>query len=150
MVTEQPQAWPDGRTDWTRRSGGTLTAHVAAEAAALSALRADSRQVLRDAGVPEDIAHTVQLVLSELVGNAVRAFGDGVRLTVEVRTGADGITVGVTDPEPGSLPLIGPSVLDSPDAEHGRGLMIIGLLCEQVDVEVTPVGKCVRCLVALP
>ncbi|WP_431983905.1 ATP-binding protein [Streptomyces qinglanensis] len=141
MDAEQPLRY-------TQRGNGILTTHVAAQADVLSALRADARHVLQEVGVAEGVIDVAQLVISELVGNAVNAFGDGVRLHVEIHTDAHGITIGVTDPEPDRLPQVGPTELDSADTESGRGLTMLGLLCEAVDLHITERGKRVRCQVA--
>ncbi|MFD3422393.1 ATP-binding protein [Streptomyces decoyicus] len=150
MVIEQPNPQDNPLDPYTRRGDGTLTTHLTAGAESLSTLRRDVRQVLLDAGVAEEIVHTAQLVLSELVGNAVRACGDGVPLIVEVEAGQDGIDLDVTDPEPTRLPQTDPSALDSADAESGRGLAIIDLLCEAVDIDVTAIGKRIHCLIPSP
>ncbi|MEW2434322.1 ATP-binding protein [Streptomyces caniferus] len=150
MVTEQPEPRPANLDPYTRRGDGMLTTHLTAGAEALSALRRDVHQVLLDAGVAEEAVYTVQLVLSELVGNAVRACGDGVPLIVAVEAGEKGIHLDVTDPEPTRLPQADSSALDNSDAESGRGLAIIDLLCEAVDVNVTAIGKRIHCLIPSP
>lgn len=145
MVIEQPAP----QNPYIRRGPGTLMAHLTASADALSHLRFHTYQVLTDASVADDIARLAQLAVSELVGNAVRACGDGVSLIVDVHADAEEVTVGVTDPEPTLLPHTGSHVLDSAEAESGRGLDILRLLCKSVDVEATGSGKQVRCLIAL-
>ncbi|MEU5900266.1 ATP-binding protein [Streptomyces venezuelae] len=145
MVSEQPEPLDP----YIRRGPGTLTAHLTASADALRNLRSDTRQVLTDAGVTEDSVQIAQLALSELVGNAVRACGDGVPLIVDVRVCAEDVLIGVTDPEPIRLPRAASLVLGNADAESGRGLDILRLLCMSVDVEATGICKQVRCLISL-
>ncbi|MFJ8676740.1 ATP-binding protein [Streptomyces sp. NPDC093589] len=147
MVTQQPEPRPTNLDPYTRRGDGTLTTHLTAGAEALSALRRDVHQVLVLADVAEEAVHTVQLVLSELVSNAVRACGDGTPLIIEVVAGEEGIDLHVTDPEPTRKPRRNSSALDNSDAESGRGMAIIDLLCEAVDVNVTAIGKRIHCLI---
>ncbi|MFH0246146.1 ATP-binding protein [Streptomyces sp. HK10] len=148
MVTEQPKPQHDGLDLEMQIRAGTLLAHMAVGPEVLSGLRAATVQVLQDAGIDAETAHTAQLVLSELVGNAVRACGDGAPLIVEVRADTGRVSVSVTDPDPDHLPRPGAARLDSADAESGRGLSIVGLLCEYIDTDIIAVGKRVRCLIA--
>lgn len=77
------------------------------------------------------------LVVSELVGNAVRHGGSGIVLQVDQDHGA--LRVSVSD---SSEDL--PQPRDSGDyAEDGRGLMIVGALAESWGVEPRPSGKVV-------
>ncbi|MCZ1021324.1 ATP-binding protein [Streptomyces albulus] len=147
VVIGQPDSRHNSLNPYTRRGNGTFTAHLTAGADTLRLLRHDVYQALLEEGVSEEAARTAQLVLSELVGNAVRACGDGTPLIIEVEAGGDRVTVDVTDPEPTRLPQADASVLDSADAESGRGLPIIGRLCESVDINVTSIGKRIRCLI---
>jgi hypothetical protein len=55
-------------------------------------------------GIDAEAVHSAQLVLSELVGNSVRACGEHVPLVVEVYVTSYGVAVNVHDPEPGVLP----------------------------------------------
>ena len=58
--------------------------HLSATSDHLRATRALIGKTLADAGVGEGQSHAVQLVMSELFGNAVRACGDFVPLVAEV------------------------------------------------------------------
>ncbi|MFB6881220.1 ATP-binding protein [Streptomyces noursei] len=144
---EQPESRHNSLDPYTRRGNGTFTTHLTVGADTLRFLRRDVYEALLDEGVSEKTAHTAQVVLSELVGNAVRACGDGAPLIIEVEAGRDGVAVDVTDPEPTRLPQADASMLDSADAESGRGLAIIDLLCESVDTIVTAIGKRIHCLI---
>ena len=90
---------------------------------------------LRACGLPGQVVDAAALVLSELVGNAVRhgaplADGD---LRIGWTVGADIVRIEVADGgrgplrhEASQLPVVGGSA----DAEDGRGLAIVGLLTD--------------------
>lgn len=84
-------------------------------------------------------------MLSELVGNAVRACGPRAPLVVDVYTGRDGITVAVHDPAADLLPH---RTAAGELAESGRGLVLLDLLAPGWTVERSPVGKQIRCRLA--
>ncbi|WP_203643168.1 ATP-binding protein [Streptomyces sp. SID14478] len=86
-------------------------------------------------------------MLSELVGNAVRACGDYIPLDVEVYVTTYGIAVNVHDPDPGALPRRRDAPLDSAVAERGRGLGMDDLLAPGWQVRRSAIGKQVRCRV---
>lgn len=90
---------------------------------------------------------SAQLILSELVGNSVRAYGDYVPLVVEVYVTSHGVAVNVHDPDPGTLPRRRATPLDSAEAETGRGLGLVDLLAPGWHVRRSAIGKQVRCRV---
>jgi hypothetical protein len=63
-----------------------------------------TRAELLAQGLDSGVIDSTQLVLSELVGDSVRACGDHVPLVVEVRVTSYGVAVNVHDPDPGILP----------------------------------------------
>ena len=87
---------------------------------------------------------TAELVVSELVTNAVRATTGlpGVPLiTIELRTDATALRIAVRD-DAGGRPV--PRAPDE-DAETGRGLLLVTALCTRWDVTAVPGGgKVVR------
>jgi anti-sigma regulatory factor (Ser/Thr protein kinase) len=84
-------------------------------------------------------------VVSELMGNAVRASTEGpVPLIVEVYATSPGIDVIVHDAVPGQ-PTRRDVALDSTEAMSGRGLHLLDLLTERWTVEPSPLGKQIRC-----
>ncbi|MBC3844585.1 hypothetical protein GXW82_43715 [Streptacidiphilus sp. 4-A2] len=90
---------------YLRHRDGGLVAHITATQDTLSDLRRLARMALLFYGATSDHADTAQLVLSELVGNAVRACGEhDVPLVIEAYTTVDGVTVTVHDPVPELLP----------------------------------------------
>ncbi|WP_037843271.1 ATP-binding protein [Streptomyces sp. NRRL F-5126] len=128
--------------------------HLSATADHLHATRALIDKTLADAGVAEGQSCAVQLVMSELFGNAVRACGDFVPLVAEVAVeppqrhsgGTErGVRLRLHDPYRLAMPVRGSVRLDDPEAESGRGLPLIDLLAPGWRVAGTPVGKQVRC-----
>ncbi|MFD7554212.1 ATP-binding protein [Streptomyces sp. NPDC059835] len=123
-------------------------AHVTAGPEHLQRLRGLTSEVLLTVGTDTDAAETAQLVLSELVGNAVRACGDAALLVVEVYADDAGVAVHVHDPLPDLLPRPDAVNLDNAEAESGRGLPLLALLCSEVSIETSPIGKQVICRIA--
>lgn len=120
-------------------------AHVTASEHALHTVRRLTASVLMSYGAGREAAATAQLVLSELVGNAVRVCGEHVPLVIEVYVTALGIAVTVHDPVPELLPHRGEVAMDSDQAESGRGLALLDLLAPGWETEHSLIGKQVRC-----
>ncbi|MFI7087694.1 ATP-binding protein [Streptomyces anulatus] len=130
---------------YIRSTGSAFTAHLAAGGMMLRLLRELTGQALQGR-CTQDTTDSAKLVLSELVGNAIRAGGDQVPLIVEVQaTEAGGATVSVTDPIPDRLPRPSPTDMADSEAESGRGLPLLNVLCEEIDIDVSAVGKRIRC-----
>lgn len=92
----------------------------------------------------EDVCDDVTLVVSEMVTNAVRHASPPVALELQAEGGRVHIAVhdGSPDaPQPRSAPS---------DAEGGRGLLLVGLLCEDHGVRPDPPGKTVWATVPRP
>ena len=83
----------------------------------------------------ELLADDLQLVVSELVTNAVRYADPPVE--VEIEAGEDTVTVAVVDGSPGR-PVPVPATTD---AEGGRGLLLIDLMAAETGVRPQPPGK---------
>lgn len=123
------------------RAAQTMTPLIASvdlplgpEAAALA--RRVARDLLHRWGAPDlDRLDDALLVVSELVGNAVRHGGAHVLLTVARSPGT--VTVGVED---GSAVLPGPRT-DDPDAESGRGMLIVDALSRRWGITELEPGK---------
>ena len=62
-----------------------------------------ARRALNEARIPEDLQHTVDLLATELIANAVRHAGlqEGQQITLAARFIDDHIRVEVHDPGPG-------------------------------------------------
>jgi anti-sigma regulatory factor (Ser/Thr protein kinase) len=88
------------------------------------------RRALREAGVPEDLQHTADLLATEIVANAVRHAGlqDGQRITFAARFVDDFIRVEVHDPGPGFDP-------DRARKGRGYGLRMVDKLASRWGVE---------------
>ncbi|MGC2998193.1 ATP-binding protein [Streptomyces sp. G35A] len=105
----------------------------------LSLARDRARTVL--AGVVLSVDDAV-LVVSELVGNAVRHTTAGPDcLTIELD--ADQVIVAVHDPEPDDGRVHLSETAADPLAESGRGLWLVQTLARRWYVETTAVGKAV-------
>jgi anti-sigma regulatory factor (Ser/Thr protein kinase) len=90
-------------------------------------------RVLR--AVSEELAGALQLVISELVTNALRAHSAAVR--VSLRIDPDHIRVRVEHDAPGRPTLLRPAATD----EHGRGLAIVAMLATEWGVRALSSGK---------
>lgn len=134
---------------YLRHRDGGMVAHITATPETLRAIRGLARSVLLFYGATGDDADSAQLVLSELVGNSVRACGEHhVPLVVEVYTTAASVTVSVHDPVPELLPHRGTAPMDSDQAVGGRGLALLDVLAPGWSIESSPVGKTIRCHLA--
>jgi len=88
-----------------------------------------------------DSIETAQLLVSELVGNAVRHAGRANELTIDLTP--SGLRLGVTDAQDDCALLPAKQSLDS---ETGRGLWLIDLLASAWGCEPDGYGgKCVWC-----
>ncbi|MFI2436873.1 ATP-binding protein [Streptomyces sp. NPDC018693] len=90
------------------------------------------------ADLDDEAVHTAELVISELVTNAVR-YADCGEVSLEVRLIKAVLRVEVCDSSP---------VLPRPDfpdehSENGRGLFLVAALTDRYGAEPTPTGK--RC-----
>jgi two-component sensor histidine kinase len=110
--------------------------------------RADVAAYLSSQRFPRETAHDALLVLSELVGNAVRHGclpGHHSLVRVEVRVALDTVRVEVSDTNPTPPTPITPSEED----EGHRGLLIVQRLAVRWGVRPRPaIGKTVWALVA--
>ena len=125
------------------RSTG-FAVHMSASASHLRFVRQLADATLAAAGIDPELAHDVQLVASELIGNSVRACGDFVPLVVEVDADRRGVTVKVHDPDRLALPKRSGMPSDC-GAESGRGLPLVDLLAPGWRVLRTPTGKQISC-----
>jgi len=100
--------------------------------------------VLTAWGVPEGERETAELLVSELVANAVKhAQGDGdTTITAAWHLGAVRITV--SDPDGDHRAPAGHGHAVDTDSEDGRGLLIVRALADSYAVECTPFGKVTR------
>jgi anti-sigma regulatory factor (Ser/Thr protein kinase) len=92
------------------------------------------------------LADQGQLVLTELVTNALRHAPGGMRVEIELHV--DRITLSVTDPLAYSGPLAPLEV--EPASQTGRGLTIVNTLSAEWGVRQESVGKTVWARLAVP
>jgi anti-sigma regulatory factor (Ser/Thr protein kinase) len=110
-------------------------------------------------GIPESTADAAELLVSELVTNAVRFSGDPARplryserasaglISLSLRHFGDGLLIEVFDTD------ANPPVLTDADlyAENGRGLMLVGALARKWSYFFPPGGgKVVYCILDIP
>lgn len=131
----------------TERQHG-FSAEMTASPEAFSAVRALTRSVPTAYGFDPDLGGSAELVMSELLGNVVRASPDDepVSLIVEVYAVGAGVEVIVHDAVPG-VPNRRDVALDSAEAMSGRGLHLLDLLTTRWTAEPSPFGKKIRCYI---
>lgn len=94
-----------------------------------------ARRALHEARVPEDLEHTVGLLSTELIANALRhgGLGENDRITFAARFVSDHIRVEVHDPGPGFDPA-------KRDQAKGFGLRLVDKLASRWGVETAASG----------
>ncbi|WP_329389056.1 ATP-binding protein [Streptomyces sp. NBC_01351] len=116
-------------------------------AAHVPQVRARVRTVLDGWRISVDESDSLLLALSELVGNVVRHVGAG-RMRVALTSGGGWLRLEVADQGAGLPRLPSPRAEGDPEAEAGRGLLIVQLLAADLGGELTVVaaefGKAVR------
>ncbi|WP_234379835.1 ATP-binding protein [Streptomyces caniscabiei] len=130
---------------YVRHREGGFTAHITASRTTFSEVRRLTATVPVVYGVDQEAVDAAQWVVSELLGNAVRACGDHVPLIVEVYATGRGVVVSVHDPVGELLPIRRSVAMDSDDAESGRGLDLLDVLAPGWRVVPTPLGKQICC-----
>ena len=111
------------------------------ERATVPAARAFVRHTLRRAGIANDAAEPIVLAVAEACNNAIlHAGGDAFAVTVVVERGRCSITV--SDSGRGFRPPRVP-VMPAPEATGQRGLALMEMLVDQIDVASTPDGTTV-------
>jgi anti-sigma regulatory factor (Ser/Thr protein kinase) len=123
-----------------------FVAEMTASLEAFSAIRGLTLSVPASFGADPDLAESARLVVSELIGNVVRASPENERvpLIVEVYATPSGIEVIVHDAVP-EHPHRRDVALDSTEAVSGRGLALVDMLTDGWTVEPSPLGKKIRC-----
>ena len=89
-----------------------------------------ARRALQDARLPEDLEHTVELLTTEVIANAVRHadLADGQRITIYAHAVDDFIRVDIHDPGPAFDP-------DRAREGKGYGLRMVDKLASRWGVE---------------
>lgn len=114
-----------------------ITTELAAEAEPCSAARRFTRSALSSWNVPDELLERAELVVSELVGNAVKHAGGAARL--ELTRTAGGLRVAVCDRGFGE-----PQAMCAGPSEEGyRGLFIVQTVSSRWGFLPTESGKTV-------
>jgi anti-sigma regulatory factor (Ser/Thr protein kinase) len=108
---------------------------------AVPSARLHARLVLHEWGAPADMAQSAELVVSELVTNALEHGLAGIPATVRIWLSSDGgrIAIHVWDASP--LPPVRKDA--GPEAASGRGLMIVAALTADWGCSAADTGKVV-------
>jgi len=131
----------------TPRDQAVLRRRIARDTALLGPLRVEVRGHLeaREADLSERTLDDVELVLAELLANAVEASPEDQEIEVYVGYGTGRVTIEVSDLGKGfTLPT---EILVEPLAERGRGLLLVHAVADRVDVRSAADGTHVRAVV---
>ncbi|WP_329453188.1 ATP-binding protein (plasmid) [Streptomyces sp. NBC_01724] len=145
MVADRPVLPASRPGCYLRHREGGFVAHITASEGAFSLVRGLTASVPMAYGADQDTADTAEWVVSELLGNSVRACGDHVPLVIEVYATRRGLQVNVHDPAADLPPHRSTVALDSDNAESGRGLGLLDMLTPGWASAPSPVGKQIRC-----
>ncbi|MFJ8506956.1 ATP-binding protein [Streptomyces avermitilis] len=124
-----------------------LTLSVPTTPTAVTAVRHQAMDAITGwkAELNDELMHTVELVISELVTNAVRHAGTG-KVSLSVQLVQAGLRIEVDD----SNPVLPQLCLPDEYAENGRGLFLVAALADRYGAEPTPTGKRCWAEIALP
>ncbi|HET6691483.1 MAG TPA: ATP-binding protein [Miltoncostaeaceae bacterium] len=136
-----------------RRTGGAHL-HLAAEAGAIATGREAVRETLREAGWATEGVELAVLAADEALANAIE-HGSPPGATVEIATtvaaGGAVAEVVVTDRgRPGVRAPVGVPAAPPPSSDHGRGLIIMSALADELEVGRAGRGTRVRLRFARP
>ncbi|MEV0989156.1 ATP-binding protein [Streptomyces sp. NPDC049949] len=104
--------------------------------AAVPLLRKRVRAVLAGWPVRAEVADVVLLAVSELAGNVVQHAAAGGRMRIGLALDGGWLRLEVADQGAGSPRLSNPAEEVDPDAENGRGLLIVQLLAVEAGGEL--------------
>lgn len=117
-------------------------------AASVPLVRGRVRAVLEGWRIAADLADTLLLAVSELVGNVVRYAAAPGRMRVGVSCGEGWLRLEVADGAAALPRLPDPAAEVDPDAESGRGLLLVQLMAAEAGGELAVLahefGKSVR------
>jgi anti-sigma regulatory factor (Ser/Thr protein kinase) len=123
-----------------------LSLRCEATPGAVTRARHALRQAVTAEGLGSDLADTLELLLAELMTNAVLHTSATGRIAVAVLHRGGSVRIAVIDAAPGDLDLVRltagePHPLD----EHGRGLLLVQAMAEEWGSYSVPDGKVVWC-----
>jgi anti-sigma regulatory factor (Ser/Thr protein kinase) len=104
----------------------------------LSQLRALATAAARDAGLTGDRVDQFAVALDEAMANAIQHAGGGT-LRIQVVAGS-AVMCEVTDHGPGIPAGTAPQLMPPPGSVRGRGLPLMHLLCDRVQIRTGPTG----------
>lgn len=110
------------------------------------AARKSVRGVMRDWGVDDELSETAELLVSELVTNAVLHAAGGTSCRVTCTRSSTTLTVTVVDGG-GGLPVVRRGDLN---ATSGRGLLLVESLADDWGVRALPYGKATYFVLCVP
>ncbi|MCL8027171.1 ATP-binding protein [Nocardioides bruguierae] len=108
--------------------------HLTRTTASVGVARHHLRAALADAGVGDPVAYDAQLVLTELVSNAVEHGHPDASGEIEVGWTIDPDRIVIDVRDAGPAPRIHPG-RPTPDSTRGRGLLIVEDICSSWHVE---------------
>ena len=117
----------------TTVTAATLVLRLPRDAASVSLTRRVLEAALVSLGVSDDCRADVQLALSEACTNVIRHAVPSQSYQVQVGFDERRCTIEVLDDGPG-IELATAATMASPLDEHGRGLRIIALVADEVEV----------------
>jgi anti-sigma regulatory factor (Ser/Thr protein kinase) len=130
----------EGHAVGPRADPAIMQTELPAELTSAGKARRAVRRALAAWGM-DDLCDDAELLASELVANAAE-HGDGKPISLALRRHADpagrpAITCEVTD----AAPRFAPQLVPGPDAERGRGLMIVEALARSSGVRPSQAGR---------
>ncbi|MER6771460.1 ATP-binding protein [Streptomyces bacillaris] len=140
------QGWQDGPklADLEAPHDQPFQAAFAPDLLQVREMRRATRILLRRKGVPEPTIDDAELVVSELVTNAIQHGGSGGEVCFCVSASNGMVRVSVTDQN--SVPAVPKQV--GTEAESGRGLMLVAAIADQWCISED--GTTVHCALAVP
>lgn len=135
-------------TSSLRTGRAPVTLRVPFAASSVAVVRQKLRNWLVDGGVPREVVDDARVVISELVGNAVRHAQPLAEGDIVVRWSVDdrGLQISVTDGGSGTRPR---KVNASSSALAGRGMAIVETLADSWWADRTSSRSTVHALLAL-
>ncbi len=112
----------------------TLDLSVDATPGSLPGLRHSVTTWLAPRHLPDTLLNSIQVVLSELVANAVEASGPAEQVDVHLAVQHGAMSVEVRNPSRRTRPVTIPTMAD-PLSPRGRGLAIVGSLTDELSLE---------------
>jgi anti-sigma regulatory factor (Ser/Thr protein kinase) len=114
---------------------------LGAISSAVPSARLHARLVLMEWGLSGDMAQSAELVVSELVTNAIEHGSAGIPATVRVWLSSDGGNVAINVWDASTVPPVAANT--EADADSGRGLMIVAALSKEWGCSAAEPGKVV-------